>query len=222
VQRGCILRSRATSKLLPSSMSSPTMTKKSGRERESGMRGGNSDQVPKKVTRRVQSCPHEHTASAFVTVLLVSVLPHHIMKLSAAAFSLFLFVSTTNAQYFSVGWSPGQKVSSQSTPAESVASSSSQTAVPAATENTPSTWTPNSFIEKLLASGPAVALLSSLGLNVSAALNEKLWDERIQLITDENYQDVIVNETLTPKEEKERAWVILMYVCHSPHKTSHI
>jgi len=167
--------------------------------------------------------PHEHTASAFVTV---SVLPHHIMKLSAAAFSLFLFVGSTNAQYFSVGWSPGQKVSSQNTPAESAVppqpSSSTQTAAAAATEKLSSAWSPNSFIERFLTSGPAAALLGSLGLNVSAAVNQKLWDERIQLITDDNYQDVIVNETLTSKEEKERAWVIVMYVSHSPHKASHI
>lgn len=50
-------------------------------------------------------------------------------------------------------------------------------------------------------------------MNVSAALNVKLWDERIQLITDDNYQDLIVNEQLSPKEEKDRAWVVIMYAC---------
>jgi hypothetical protein len=68
----------------------------------------------------------------------------------------------------------------------------------------------------LLTSGPAVALLGILGVNVSATTNQKLWDERIPFITDDNYQDVIANEHLTPQEEKERAWVVLMYVCHYP------
>ena len=142
-----------------------------------------------------------------------------IMKLSAVALSLFLFVGSTNAQYFS-GWSSGQKSSSDNPPANPVVSSSSQTA--AAAEMTPSTSASNSFLELLFTSGPVTALLSSFGVNVSAALNVKLWDERIQLITDENYQDVIVNEPLTPKEEKERAWAIIMYVFPCKAKMLHI
>jgi hypothetical protein len=136
------------------------------------------------------------------------------MKLSA--FSLFLFVGSTTAQYFSMGWSPGQKVSSEKPPAKAFVPPQASSTAAAAAETTQSSSTPDSLIGKLLKSGPAAALLSSLGVNVSAAANEKLWDERIQLITDENYQDVIVNEPLTSKEEKERAWAVIMYVCHSP------
>ena len=188
------------------------IAKKRKKRRCAGTRAGHGGSTKKGNTSRAV-LQHEHTASASFNPTL-SLL---IMKLSAAAFSLFLFVGSTSAQYFSVGWSPGQKVSSQNPPAKSSVppqeSSTSQTA--AASEKAPSTSTPNSFIEKLLTSGPAAALLSSFGLNVSAAINEKLWDERIQLITDENYQDVIVNETLTSKEEKERTWVIIMYVLPS-------
>ena len=144
---------------------------------------------------------------------LLSLFPHHIMKLSAVALTLFLCVGSTTAQYFSMGWSPGHKASSDKPPAKAFAppqASSSQTA--AAAKN-PS---PNSLMDKLLTSSPVSALLSSLGVNVSAALNVKLWDERIQLITDDNYKDLIVNEQLTPEEEKERAWVLIMYACLSP------
>ena len=38
------------------------------------------------------------------------------------------------------------------------------------------------------------------------------WDERIPLITDENYGELIVNETLTAQEERERIWFLIVYV----------
>lgn len=134
------------------------------------------------------------------------------MKLSAAAtLSFFLFTGSATAQYFSAGWSPGQKAKpAADSPAKayvpgqsSVASESASAAIPSATAT--------SFLGKLLTSKPAEALFSSFGVNISERLNEKLWDERVQLITDDNYHDVIVNERLTAQQERDRVWVIIMY-----------
>ena len=38
------------------------------------------------------------------------------------------------------------------------------------------------------------------------------WDERIPFITDENFEELIVNEPLTEQEEKDRLWFIVMCV----------
>ena len=141
------------------------------------------------------------------------------MKLSAttlaAAFSCLFFTGSSTAQYFSAGWTPGQKVASAATAEASAKPYASKPSGPSgqvATAPPPAVAGPSSFINKLLTSGPAVAFFSSLGVNITETVNAKLWDERIQLITDDNYQDVIVNERLTPQQEKDRVWVIMMCV----------
>jgi len=61
-------------------------------------------------------------------------------------------------------------------------------------------------------------LLGRAGINVTQAMEEarikqaNRWDSRIPLITDANYEDVIVNEKMTPKEEAERIWFIIITV----------
>lgn len=58
------------------------------------------------------------------------------------------------------------------------------------------------------------SLLGKVGVNLSAVFNatNDIWDPRIPLITDDNYDEIIVNEPLTPEEEQKRTWFIVMYV----------
>ena len=49
------------------------------------------------------------------------------------------------------------------------------------------------------------ALASLAGFNVSTSQGVA-WDKRIPLITDSNYPDVTVRESMTAEEEEERVW----------------
>lgn len=55
------------------------------------------------------------------------------------------------------------------------------------------------------------AISSLIGFNITGT-PAVTWDERIPLITDENYAEIIVNETLTSEEEKERVWFLIITV----------
>jgi hypothetical protein len=133
---------------------------------------------------------------------------------SLATFSLLALLASSNAQYFSAGWSPGQK---QPEP-------QSLKPVPIAAEPVKAT-TPFSLLSlfdtnKILTSGPSVALFDRFGINITERIEASLaqiWDERIPLITDDNYDDLIVNESLTELEEIDRVWIIVMYVSHHIH-----
>ena len=140
---------------------------------------------------------------------------------SLATFSLLALVASANAQYFSAGWSPGQK---QPEPQQTVASEP----VPIAAEPVKATTTPLSLLNlfdttKILTSGPSVALFNRFGINITERMEiaslAKIWDERIPLITDDNYDDLIVNEALTEQEEIDRVWIIVMYVSSHIHFT---
>ncbi|THH11717.1 hypothetical protein EW145_g476 [Phellinidium pouzarii] len=69
-----------------------------------------------------------------------------------------------------------------------------------------------------LESGPVRALFSRAGVNISEKLEvareqEKIWDERVPLITDDNYEDLIIEEQFeTLEEEKDRVWFIVISV----------
>jgi len=68
-------------------------------------------------------------------------------------------------------------------------------------------------INKILTTGPSVALFNRFGINITERIEASLaqiWDERVPLITDDNYEDVVVNEILTEQEEKDRLWVIVI------------
>lgn len=69
-------------------------------------------------------------------------------------------------------------------------------------------------LSNLLASGPVASLAARAGINISEKLAEvksrKLWDDRIPLITDDNYEEIIVNEPMTEEEEKDRVWFLVM------------
>lgn len=136
------------------------------------------------------------------------------MKLSLAL-AFFAFSHFTAAQYFSEGWKPGQAVTKSS------AGFTFQTA--SAPESTPTSEGKAPFdFSSLLEAGPLKSLFQRAGVNISERLEAarqsvRIWDERIPLITDDNYNELIVNEKFeTPEEEKKRAWFLVMYVkfCH--------
>ena len=71
-------------------------------------------------------------------------------------------------------------------------------------------------LTNILASGPVASLAARAGINITEKLadikSHKFWDDRVTTIDDDNYEDIIVNEALTEKEEKDRVWFVIMYV----------
>jgi hypothetical protein len=141
--------------------------------------------------------------------------------------TLLLAVAPALAQY-SEGWKPGQ---ARSQPSASVNSqgwdpSSGGRKPPSAAGSTSSSSrggdTPSSqggIIDRVLTSGPLAALFSSAGVNITEKLAEAhaahagMWDMRIPLIHDGNYESLVVNETFaSEEEERERTWFIIMSV----------
>ena len=138
-----------------------------------------------------------------------------VMKLSLAIFNLLALVASSNAQYFSAGWSPGQKQPEAQSPVQPVDNLPTPTPIAEPVKPT----SPLSLLDlfdtnKLLTSGPSVALFNRLGINITEKVeaSSNIWDERIPLITDDNYEDLVVNEILTEQEEADRVWIIVMYV----------
>jgi hypothetical protein len=129
------------------------------------------------------------------------------MRLSAIFFGALVCTSSVHAQYFSEGWSPGEPTASSAPPAPEFTPGPTKAPVGG-----------GSFFEILLSSEPVAYLLAKAGINITEKIRNppQLWDERIQLITDENYDELIVNEPLTEEEEKQRVWFLVMYVmpCH--------
>jgi hypothetical protein len=132
------------------------------------------------------------------------------MRFSASLSLAFGLFGAVSAQYFSAGWAPGQPVQQ-----ESATEWSPNQAVPRNAQSRQQTsfdWT------KLLTDGPVGSLFEKAGINITkniedAALKEaNRWDKRIPLITDDNYDNIIVNEALTEEEEQERIWFIVMSV----------
>jgi hypothetical protein len=127
--------------------------------------------------------------------------------------ALLALLASSNAQYFSAGWSPGQKQPEHQSLKE-------PEPVPVAAEPAKAI-TPLSLLKlfdttTILKSGPSVALFNRFGINITERMETaslaKIWDERVPLITDDNYEDLIVNEALTEQEEVDRVWIIAMYV----------
>lgn len=135
------------------------------------------------------------------------------MRFAAISLGALAFAASANAQYFSAGWAPGQPKSQ--TEAAPIPTSVPQKEAPPQRPFSPSGIASLFDITKLLGSAPAVSLFAQLGINITEKLEgaierSKIWDERVTLITDENYQDLIVNEPLTAKEEQDRTWIIVM------------
>ncbi|KAF5321765.1 hypothetical protein D9619_000584 [Psilocybe cf. subviscida] len=141
------------------------------------------------------------------------------MKVSAAAFALLALAGSSAAQYFSDGWTPGQKPHSVSSGAP--AAETAGFVPPEVTEEdqTKAASAPFSVwdifdVNKMLKTEPAVALFGKFGVNITDKVDTavKIWDDRIPLITDDNFNELIVNEPLTKDEEDERVWVIVISV----------
>lgn len=148
------------------------------------------------------------------------------MKLSPPVLASLLSLSLAplaSAQYFSAGWAPGQPVPTlpSTPPPPSHQSPQSPLAPPAPPAPKPSlpslTELSDKFsLQNILSSRPVSALFDKAGINITERLANaqvnQFWDKRIPLITDENWEEVIVNEELTEEEERERVWFILMCV----------
>ncbi|KXN89503.1 hypothetical protein AN958_05665 [Leucoagaricus sp. SymC.cos] len=128
-------------------------------------------------------------------------------------FSILTLVPLVSAQYFSEGWKPGQ-------PEYDTQAAPSPTYTPGA-EHPPASSTttqPQSLsdlfsVNTLLALPPVAAVFERFGINITervALTKAKLWDERIPLITDESYRELIVREPLTEEEEKDRVWIAVI------------
>jgi len=127
------------------------------------------------------------------------------MRLGLALIPLAL-VAPSCAQYFSAGWTPGQAVPTEASSPPSFAPETSPLPPPRQGESRFS----------LLSSGGLVSrVFDRLGLNLTESLeaakaSSDIWDDRIPLITDDNYNDLIVNEVLTTEEEKDRVWFLII------------
>lgn len=151
----------------------------------------------------------KHTTLSFATTFSP-------MKFSAFFAVSLAFVASTHAQYFSDGWLPGQETTEQVPPPEftpGVTPGSSE-GIPVAQESF--SWSSLS-LTKVLESSPVSSLFNKFGVNISQQLElakarADVWDSRIPLITDDNYEDIIVNEELTPEEEEKRVWFVVMCV----------
>lgn len=143
------------------------------------------------------------------------------MKLLAVLLSSLALTVSTNAQYFSEGWAPGKA-------APSKAPETATTTTGYTPQATPTSARPLGLpsirellkmadLSNILASGPVVELAARVGINMTDKLAkaQNYWDDRVPLITDDNYGDLIVNETMSEQEEKDRVWFVVMYVFQS-------
>ena len=131
------------------------------------------------------------------------------MKLVAVLSAALACAASANAQYFSEGWKPGQPVA----PTEGAAAPAFTPGVQGQQGQVSSTLD----FSKFFTSGPIGNLLAKAGVNLSQSFNSsailaELWDPRVPLIHDDNFDELIVNEELTPEEEKSRTWFLVMYV----------
>ncbi|RXW25174.1 hypothetical protein EST38_g694 [Candolleomyces aberdarensis] len=131
------------------------------------------------------------------------------MKVNAALLGGLLTLCSipVQAQYFSEGWKPGQAVQDTATaanPASTGWSPGQKSGSDSSEGTSASSFDFNTFL---------VSTLNKLGFNVSLpeATGHGLWDERIPLITDANYQDLIVNEEFASDEEaSKRTWALII------------
>ena len=130
------------------------------------------------------------------------------MRLVPLAFAALALVAPTAAQYFSAGWTPGQAVPTVTPDSSSFDPKSASLPQPRQDESRFS-------LSYLFSTGPAAQLFNRLGINVTERLEaaknySEIWDGRVPLITDANYNDLIVNEVLTEEEEKSRVWLLIV------------
>ncbi|KAH9855055.1 hypothetical protein C2E23DRAFT_725470 [Lenzites betulinus] len=148
------------------------------------------------------------------------------MKLSTIFLPSLLCAATASAQYFSAGWAPGQPNLVTDAPAPTANAPPPDETFDRA--ETPAPAPPASGagglvagltslldVNRLLTAPPVAALFGKLGMNITEAVGRATaspWDLRIPFITDENFEEMIVNEELTPEEESERIWFLIISV----------
>jgi hypothetical protein len=156
------------------------------------------------------------------------------MRCSSLLAVFALSVASARAQYFSEGWQPGQPASTPSVATEAEDDSGFESHgdsqaqgqanpkaertyySPPKPEGTPLTSLKDlTDINKVLKSPTSVNLFRAFGINITervdaAAARLNPWDDRIPLITDDNYVDLVVNEELSEEEEKSRAWMLVV------------
>ena len=138
------------------------------------------------------------------------------MKLSVLFLASLCAVSA-NAQYFSAGWTPGAPISDE--PPVPTGAPATPEQQPSHEGNTRSSLSSlfNINFEKLAQSGPVSTVFNKIGINITERIEKvkqaaDFWDHRVPLITDDNFNELIVNEELTPEEEISRVWFVVMYV----------
>lgn len=126
------------------------------------------------------------------------------MKLSLALLAL---VTSSSAQYFSAGWNPQP---------ETQEPTANPSPISEPVKITPLSLLKSFDINKILTSAPSVALFNRFGINITekieASLLSNIWDQRVPLINDDNYDDLVINEIMTEQEEIDRVWIIVVYV----------
>jgi hypothetical protein len=136
------------------------------------------------------------------------------MRLNTFALVALAFVAPSCAQYFSAGWTPGQAVPTH-TPEPSSSSLGAET-TPLPPPPPPPSGQSRFDLSHILSSGPVSQFLNRFGINVTESLEAargalpEIWDSRIPLVTDDNFNELIVNEELTDEEEKHRVWLLIM------------
>nr|GAT59704.1 predicted protein [Mycena chlorophos] len=139
--------------------------------------------------------------------------------------SLALFSALSNAQYFSEGWRPGQAVTAERTVPTGKSGAPIAGRHAAAPGEQPQFETPQVSqqklslsdmldLTKLMNTSTAKGLFAKVGINITErlqAVTTKFWDERVPLLTDDNYNEMIVDEQFaSPQEEAERVWCIIV------------
>ena len=132
------------------------------------------------------------------------------MRLDAFALAVLAFAAPSCAQYFSTGWTPGQAVPTDNTPEPTSTLGAKTTPL-----HLPLEGQSRFDLSRILSTDRVSRFLNRFGLNITERLEAaqafpEIWDRRIPLITDDNFDELIVNEELTDEEEKHRVWIIIM------------
>ena len=119
-------------------------------------------------------------------------------------------VPLISAQYLSRGWQPGHPAYiTQDTPVPVYTPGAEQPG----TSFVPSSLSELFSVNTLLTLSPVASLFEYFGVNITERIvltKAHLWDERITLITDDNFQELVVRESLTEEQEKDRVWIVVM------------
>ncbi|KAG9096865.1 hypothetical protein FRC07_010868 [Ceratobasidium sp. 392] len=124
--------------------------------------------------------------------------------------------------YFSEGWTPGQAVPTvEATPTNiGTPTAPTQAPTPAAKWDWKTFSSKHLDLGRLVTEGPVATLLSGVGINATEQLEqararaaERGWDENVPMLTDENYELLVKNETFaTPEEAEKRTWFVVVSI----------